>query len=155
MTDYGRETFDTLSVIYEYDDFMIQWSNIAGSETGPYGRNYGLEFKGTNGTLVANRENWEVYPEQNRIEAIESVPDFQDHRRHVANFLDCMKSRRMDTACTIDNGSLCAKYAHLGNISARTGTALVYDDARRTFNNREADRLLRPEYRKPWKFPQL
>jgi predicted dehydrogenase len=153
--DCYNETFDTLSVIYEFDDFIIQWSNVAGSETGPYGRNYGLEFKGTNGTLVANRESWVVIPERNNIEAVESLPDGQDHKDHVTDFLDCMKSRRKDTACTIDNGSLCAKYAHLGNISARTGSALAYDDTRKTFYNREVDRYIAPEYRKPWKFPEL
>ena len=53
------ETFDTLSVTYQFPDYLIQWSNVA-IESGPYGRNYGLEFKGTNGTLIANREsqNW-------------------------------------------------------------------------------------------------
>ncbi|WP_459188009.1 Gfo/Idh/MocA family protein [Parabacteroides sp. APC149_11_2_Y6] len=153
--DNYAETFDTLSVIYEFDDFLIQWSNIAGTETGPYGRNYGVEFKGTNGTLVANRESWEVYPEQNKIEAIKSMPNYQDHKDHVTNFLNCMKSREMNTACTIDNGSLCAKYAHLGNISARVKSALIYDDVKRTFNNAEADKLVKPAYRKPWKFPEL
>lgn len=153
--DNYAETFDTLSVIYEFDDFLIQWSNIAGTETGPYGRNYGVEFKGTNGTLVANRESWEVYPEQNKIEAIKSMPNYQDHKDHVTNFLNCMKSREMNTACTIDNGSLCAKYAHLGNISARVKSALIYDDVKRTFNNAEADKLVKPVYRKPWKFPEL
>lgn len=153
--DNYAETFDTLSVIYEYDDFIIQWSNIAGTETGPYGRNYGLEFKGVNGTLVANRESWEVYSEQNRVEAIKSMPNFQDHKDHVTNFLNCMRNRDMNTACTIDNGSLCAKYAHLGNISARVGAALVYDDMKKTFNNPDADRLIKPVYRSPWKFPEL
>lgn len=153
--DNYAETFDTLSVIYEFDDFLIQWSNIAGTETGPYGRNYGVEFKGTNGTLVANRESWEVYPEQNKIEAIKSMPNYQDHKDHITNFLNCMKSREMNTACTIDNGSLCAKYAHLGNISARVKSALIYDDVKRTFNNAEADKLVKPAYRKPWKFPEL
>ena len=153
--DNYAETFDTLSVIYEFDDFLIQWSNMAGTETGPYGRNYGVEFKGTNGTLVANRESWEVYPEQNKIEAIKSMPNYQDHKDHVTNFLNCMKSREMNTACTIDNGSLCAKYAHLGNISARVKSALIYNDVKRTFNNAEADKLVKPAYRKPWKFPEL
>jgi predicted dehydrogenase len=153
--DGYNETPDTLSVIYEYDDFLIQWSNVAGTETGPYGKNYGLEFKGTNGTLVANRESWVVIPERDSIEAVESLPDGRDRRNHVTDFLYCMKSRRKDTACTIDNGSLCAKYAHIGNIAARTKSGLVYDDTRKTFNNREADRYITSEYRKPWKFPEL
>lgn len=152
--DCYSETFDTLSVIYEYNDFIIQWNNVAGTETGPFGRNYGLEFKGTNGTLVANRESWEVYPEQNRIEAVKMTPQNNDHQDHVTNFLNCMKTREMNTACTINNGSLCAKYAHLGNISARVNSPLIYDEARKTFNNDEADKLIKPKYRKPWKFPE-
>lgn len=148
------ETFDTLSVVYEFDDFTIQWSNVS-IEAGPYGRNYGVEFIGTNGILVANRESWEVYPVQNKIEAIKSMPNYQDHRDHVTNFLNCMKTREMNTACTVDNGSLCAKYAHLGNISARVKSALVYDDVKKTFNHREANKLIKPDYRKPWKFPEL
>ena len=105
--------------------------------------------------MVANRESWEVYPEGNRIEHIKSLPNFQDHRDHVTNFLDCMKSRKMNTACTIDNVSLCAKYAHLGNISARVGSALAYDDVKKTFNNPMADKLIKPDYRNPWLFPEL
>ncbi|CAK7029229.1 MAG: Inositol 2-dehydrogenase/D-chiro-inositol 3-dehydrogenase [Parabacteroides sp.] len=148
------ETFDTLTVVYEFDDFIIQWSNIAGTETGPYGRNYGLAFKGTNGTLVANRESWEVIPEKDRAEAVTSLPDYRDHKDHVTNFINCVKSRNFDTACTIDNGSLCAKYAHLGNISARVRDVLTYDDINKSFNNKEANKLIKPSYRTPWKFPK-
>lgn len=152
--DNYAETFDTLSVVYEYKDLLIQWNNVS-VEAGPYGRNYGLEYVGTNGTLVANRDNWEVYPVQNKIEAVKVAANYQDHKEHVTNFLNCMKKREMNTACTVDNGSLCAKYAHLGNISARVRSALVYDDIKKTFNNKEADKLLKPDYRKPWKFPKL
>ncbi|MDR1517165.1 MAG: Gfo/Idh/MocA family oxidoreductase [Dysgonamonadaceae bacterium] len=151
--DNFAETFGTLSVIYEFGDYMIQWDNLAGTETGPYGRNYGLAFKGTNGTLVANREGWEVIPDQKKIEAVTVQPDFEDHKKHVAQFISCMKLRDMNTACTIDNGSLCAKYAHLGNISARVQSELVYDDAKKKFNNSSANKLIKPSYRKPWTFP--
>lgn len=148
------ETFDTLSVIYDFNDFTIQWNNIAGTETGPYGRNYGLAFKGTNGTLVINREGWEVIPEKNKAEPVKGEPDYQDHKKHVARFIECVKKRDFQTACTIENGSLCAKYAHLGNISARTGATLMYDDNKKSFNNDKADRLIKPDYREPWKFPK-
>lgn len=148
------ETFDTLNVVYEFDGFLIRWSNVAGTETGPYGRNYGLAFKGTDGTLVANREGWEVIPEAGRAEAARASSDPGDHKKHLADFIDCMKKRNFNTACTIENGSLCAKYAHMGNISARTGEVLTYDDSRKTFRNKEADKLLRPSYRSPWKFPK-
>ena len=148
------ETFDTMSVVYEFDDFIINWDNVT-IETGPYNKNYGVEFVGENGSLVANRESWEVLPFKDRIEPFQSLPDYLDHRDHLANFIDCMKKREMNTACTIDNGALCAKYAHLGNISARVGSDIVYDDVRKKFNNKDANKLFIKEYRKPWKLPIL
>ena len=148
------ETFDTMSVVYEFDDFIINWDNVT-IETGPYNKNYGVEFVGENGSLVANRESWEVLPFKDRIEPFQSLPDYLDHRDHLANFIDCMKKREMNTACTIDNGALCAKYAHLGNISARVGSDIVYDDVRKKFNNKDANKLFIKEYRKPWKLPVL
>jgi len=67
-----------------------------------------------------------------------------------------MKTRNYQTACTIENGSLCAKYAHLGNISARTMMALVYDDIAKQFIGApEADQYIKPRYRAPWKFPEI
>ena len=149
------ETFDTLTVLYEFDDFVLQWSNVAGTETGPYGRNYGVAFKGTNGTLVINRESWEVYPDGDRIDAFKKDPDTKDHPKHVTNFLEAMKQRDLSLACPIDNGALCAKFAHLGNISARVKTSLTYDDVQKTFHHPEADRLIQPVYRAPWTFPKV
>ena len=151
--DNLSETFDTLNVVYQFDKFNIRWSNTA-IETGPYGRNYGLEFQGTNGTLIVNREGMEVIPLGGRIEAIKDKPSNNDHYDHTTNFLDCIKTRNLETACPITNGSLCAKYAHIGNIAARTGEALTYDDQEQTFNNKQADKFITPEYRKPWKFPR-
>ena len=66
-----------------------------------------------------------------------------------------MKTRNFDTACTIDNGALCAKYAHIGNISARVKSDLVFDDVRKKFDNSEANKLITPDYRKPWKLPKF
>lgn len=157
------ETFDTQNVIYEFDSFVMNWSHTGGVETGPYNRNYGIAFKGTNGTLVADRDNWEVLPEWDgsnncpRIEeSIKMKTDNQDHRMHVASFIDCMKTRTFETPCTIENGSLCAKYAHLGNIAARSGAILTYDNEKQRFTQgKEANHFLKPRYRSPWKFPSL
>ncbi|MDR1200484.1 MAG: gfo/Idh/MocA family oxidoreductase, partial [Tannerellaceae bacterium] len=67
------------------------------------------------------------------------------------------KTRTYDTACTIENGSLCAKYTHLGNIAARTRSVLVYDDNTKKFtgNEGEANAYLTPSYRSPWKYPSI
>lgn len=152
--DNFAETFDTMSVIYEFDNFVMTWNNTT-IESGPYGKNYGVEFVGTNGTLVANREGWEVYPLQGKCEAAKCSPDYQDLTLHHTDFYNCMRTRNMQTACTIDNGAMCAKYAHLGNISARVGSALVYDNEKQRFDNKEANKLIKPTYRKGWEFPKL
>ena len=152
--DNFAETFDTMSVIYEFDGFIMTWNNTT-IESGPYGKNYGVEFVGTKGTLVANREGWEVYPLNGQCEAAKCTPDYQDLPMHLGNFFSCMRERKMDTACTIDNGAMCAKYAHLGNISARVGSALVYDNEKQRFDNKEANKLIKPTYRKGWEFPKL
>ena len=159
--DGAHETFDTQMVTYHFDKFVMTWENNAGTETGPYGKNYGLCFRGANGTLVANRDNWEIYPEKDTRTGAAKTPemtvkaDFQDQKLHVANFLECVTTRNSQTACTVENGSLCAKYAHLGNIAARTGKSLSYDDSRKKFDNSEADKYIQPVYRAPWKFPVI
>ena len=154
----SHETFDSQTVSYLFDDCIMSWEHNAGVETGPYGRHYGVLFKGTNGALVADRDNWMIYPEisrkENKIPEIKVVSDQQDHKKHVRNFIECVKTRNFQTACTIENGSLCAKYAHLGNIAARTNIALTYDDKTKTFTGSpEANKYIQPDYRAPWKFP--
>lgn len=151
-----HETFDTQSVLYQFDDYVMSWENNAGIESGPYGKNYGLIFTGNNGTLVANRDDWQVYPEKEKVPEKVVKADYQDHKNHVFNFLECIKKRDRNTACTIETGSLCAKYAHLGNIAARmSGVSLQYDDKNKSFSNTGANKYIKPGYRAPWKFPQV
>ena len=147
--DFG-ETFNTLQAVYELPHCQIRWSNVT-IESGPFGRAYGVEFKGTKGSLVANRESWEVIPQDGQLEPVVTKPTNNDHFDHTTNFLDCVRRRDPQTACTIQNAALCAKYTHMANIAARTRQSLTYDAAKRTFHNREADRLLMPSYRKPWR----
>src|SRR5690606_4091879 len=37
--DGVHETFDTQSVLYQFDDYIMTWENNAGMEFGPYGKN--------------------------------------------------------------------------------------------------------------------
>ncbi|NLJ01625.1 MAG: Gfo/Idh/MocA family oxidoreductase [Bacteroidales bacterium] len=151
-----HETFDTLSVMYQLDDHLLSWENNAGIESGPYGKNYGLIFTGKNGTLVADRNDWQVYPEGEKIPAKIVTADHKEHRAHVLNFLDCMKRGDRNTACNIETASLSAKYAHLGNIAARmNGVSLKYDNERKSFNVTSANKYLKPTYREPWVFPKI
>ena len=145
------ETFDTLSVDFELKDFSIFWNNTA-IASGPYGSVNGLEFIGENGTIVTNYDWWEVLPRDKRMEPRKVTATPGEHVVHTGNFLECVRSRRIDQlACPITHGVLCAKFAHLGNIAARTGKVLRYDDQRHTFHDKVADKFIAHPYRKPWK----
>ena len=144
------ETLDTLDVVFELDGLNIEWSNTATGQ-GPYGSVNGLEFKGENGTIITNYNYWEVIPNGNKMEPTKMMAWGDEHVAHTGNFLDCIRTRNMQTACTIQHGALCAKYAHMGNIAARTGLVLSYDDAKHTFHNKQADQFITHAYRKPWK----
>lgn len=146
----NHETFDTQSVTYKFQNHILTWEHNACNQLKHTGKNYGLQFIGSNGILVADREDWRVFPlNQSEPEKIVKT-DHQDHKKHVRNFLDCIKTGNRNTACTIENGSLCAKYAHLGNIAARADESLVYDDIQKRFNIKKANKYIKPVYRKPW-----
>ena len=151
--DAVNETFDTMNVTYDCGDFLMTWSNSP-IEVGPYWRNYGIAFQGENGTMLVNREGFEVIPFGDRTQNVKMGPTNNDRLDHFKDFVKCIKSRDLNTICTPEMGALAAKYAHLGNIAARTGEKLRYDDNKRRFDSSDkANRLLKPKYRAPWKFP--
>jgi len=157
--DRAIETSDTQNVIYEMNDWLITWEHNGGLEIGPYNQPYGLAWTGTNGTLVADREHWLVFPGKNeegyRMEVPEEYKaDGQYHINHVRNFIDCVKTRQKPAA-DIEIGHRACIYTHLGNISYRTGRRLVYDPATESIlDDPEATAMLTPFYREPYMLPK-
>ena len=157
--DHAHETYDTLNVDYQLDHLTISWQSLGGIQSGPYGKLYGLAFIGNDGTIVADRSEWILNPEmaddQPKAAAMSGKSDGNSSEEHVKNFLQCIKTRE-EPHCTVENGRLVAQYSHMGNIAQRTGSRLVWNDARKEFEkNKAASSLIRPEYRKPWSFPQV
>lgn len=151
------ETPDSLQAIYEFDGFNIMWDHAIGINDGAYGRNHGLGFVGENGTLVIDRDGWEVIPEDvNGKIRMEAVPlkkgTGQGLKNHVKNHLDCIASRNPNTNASIEIGAHIAKFSALGNIAYRTGKKLVWDGTKFT-NDIDANSYLIPNYRGPWKLP--
>ncbi|MDB5249164.1 MAG: oxidoreductase domain protein [Segetibacter sp.] len=156
---HAHETFDTMSVSYQMKDYVINWEHTAGTQTGPYGKSYGLAFVGNDATLVINREGWEVLPEiqdgNYKVPAMPKQGGGENHLPHMKNFIECIKTRK-DPACTIENGRLVAVYAHMANIALRTNSRLEWNEANKNFgNNASANALITPSYRKPWVLPKV
>ena len=74
---------------------------------------------------------------------------------HVANFLDCIKTRNKPN-CDIETGAHIARFAQMGNIAYRLGRKIVWDGDKQEFlNDPEANALTKAEYRAPWSLPKV
>ena len=163
----AQETPDTMTALYEFDEFLMTWEHAVGIELGPFQRAHGIAFVGNNGTLVVDRAGWELYPEEKlndrrpvgyKMLGRPRVVANQNERgldQHTQNFIECMRSRK-EPVCNADVGSLAAVNAHLGNIAFRTGGKVVWNSKNLTFeNSSEANKLLQVHYREPWKLPRI
>ncbi|UPK72841.1 Gfo/Idh/MocA family protein [Chitinophaga filiformis] len=154
--DDAAETPDTLTTVYQFDGFNIQWEHAIGIDGGPYGRDHGIAFIGNNGTLVLDRGGWEVIPEKGKMEAVprtKSVDNGLD--KHAINFLDVIKSRKLEDLNTpIQAGAHVARVAQLGNIAYKTGRKLNWNGAKEQFDDTAANKFLAAEYHNGYKLPK-
>jgi predicted dehydrogenase len=158
--DMALEMPDTLSVLYEMEGYNMIWEHNGGVERGPYIQSYGVKFIGSNGTLVADRDKWRIFPEGNgdelRMEEVPEQPsDHKSHLNHCENFIRAIRYGDPLNA-EIEFGHRSALYAHLGNIAYWANDRVVYDEELRKITSSEkADNLILPAYRAPWKFPSV
>jgi len=161
--DDARQTPDTLNVLYEYDDFAINWEHSVCLGNGSYGLGHGVVFQGNKGAVLVTRGGWQVIPEKERkdgqiVNKIEEKPwtkGASSLDQHVVNFFDVIRNGG-ETNCTVEMGKNVCMVAHMGNLAHRTGEKLNWDDVNNQFTNSEkANALLTPEYSDPWKLPQF
>ncbi|MBI1896185.1 MAG: Gfo/Idh/MocA family oxidoreductase [Acidobacteria bacterium] len=122
------ETPDTMQTLLSYPDQQVQahfestFVNARDAEM--------IEFMGTEATLYLDRGRYEIYPERgSAVKAEEWIlgegprgADFYKNpdgeALHLANWLDCIRSRR-PPAAPVEAGVLAAAAGHLGNIAYR------------------------------------
>jgi len=155
--DDASETPDTLQAVFEYDGFTMLWEHATGIDLGPYQKTHGVAFIGNNGTLVVNRQGWEVLSERNGDQMKIEVPQptrvqGSDLDRHTNNFIDCIKTGNEPNA-SIKVGATAALNAHMGNVAFKTGNRVYWDDQKREFTDKEANKHTGVTYRGPWKLP--
>lgn len=163
----ASETPDTLQTVYEYDGFSILWEHATGIDGGNYGRNHGIAFIGNNGTLVVDRNGWEVIPEtefqgwgKDGIPKIETVShgkgDFRGLDLHTQNFIEAVKSRDGSMLnAPIKVGYDAALVSHMGNVAFKTGDRIYWDETSGKFKNEEANQFLKAAYHNGWELPSL
>ncbi|MEO8171750.1 MAG: Gfo/Idh/MocA family oxidoreductase [Sediminibacterium sp.] len=158
--DSADETPDTLMALYEFDGFNIVWDHAVGIGNGNYGKDHGIAFIGNNGTLVLNRNGWEVLEEKkNDHKVVEPFHKSSDNGldKHWVNFVDVIKSKNLkDLNCPIQAGSDIASFAQMGNIAYRSGQKLFWDAGKQQFKDDAINKkYLMKEYNNGYQLPRV
>ncbi len=158
--DMLEETPDTLTTLYEFDNFNLVWDSAMGIDNGSYGRDHGIAYIGNNGTLILNRGGWEVIEERqskNKVSKPLVAANDNGLDKHWENFVAVVKSRKMaDLHCSIQEGAHVATIAQMGNIAYRTGQKLFWDTDKKRFTDDAVNaQYLMKEYHNGYKLPKF
>jgi predicted dehydrogenase len=113
----------------------------------------GVKFEGPGGWLCVSRGKIEA----SRPELLNDRFGPKDVRLpvsndHMGNFFECVRVRK-PPVCDAEVGHRAASVCHLGGIAIRLGRKLRWDPAKEEFvDDREANRHLAREMRKPWTY---
>ena len=161
MTDDNCETPDTQIAVFEYPGFTCTWEHREGNARPPDGLRHGMEFYGTKGTLLMDRNHWVVFSEKVGDEQL--IPDpptmkgsnSQMYIDHAAHWLDCLASRERPRS-DIEIAHRTAAAVQLANVAQKVKRRIVWDrEKERIVGDPEANALLGREYRKPWELPKV
>lgn len=137
--DLYEETPDTLTTLYEFDNFNMIWDSAMGIDNGPYNRDHGIAYIGNNGTLILNRGGWEVIEEKqskNKVSKPFVASSDNGLDKHWENFITVVKSRKKDDLhCPVSAAANVATVAQMGNIAYRSGKKLVWDATKEKFSD--------------------
>lgn len=166
--DDASETPDTLQAVFQYDNFNMLWEHATGIDNGPYGRREGIAFIGNKGTVVVNRQGWELIPELEWKDGIQryELPAIPKQNRpnnanylanHTRNFVEAIQKNDASILnCGIETGSVAAINAQMGNVAYKTGRKVYWDAAAGNFGTDEgANALITPTYHNGWTLPNV
>ena len=155
-----EETPDTLTTMYEFENFNMIWDSAMGIDNGSYNRDHGIAYIGNNGTLILNRGGWEVIEErQSKNKVVKPFVASSDNGldKHWENFVSVVKSRKMDDLhCPIQAGAHVATVAQMGNIAYRSGKKLEWNEDAHEFTDKAINKqYLMKEYHNGYKLPKV
>jgi predicted dehydrogenase len=154
------EFYDTLVTSFTYGDRMITWEGQCCQGKKQYGRDRGAAILGTNGTVIVDREGYQVFSlddklldEFNTRQATTSrdlVSVDEMTTRHFGNLIAAIKTGEK-LHSPIDDANIGVTMLHLSNIAWKLGRALRLD--RRdghVLGDKEAMSMWGREYAKGW-----
>lgn len=176
---YGdkRPTPDLHTVVYDYGDFILTMEvteftryrmksgyDVRMGDKFPDWLNNGtrIEIYGTDRIMYLGRMGggWQVFERQGRgknkvVKVVAEEYGRYPSELHEGNFIDCIRSRKQPNG-DIEQGHYSDTTAQMANVSYRVGKKLLYFDGKteRFTNCDEANKLLKPHYRKHYRVPE-
>jgi predicted dehydrogenase len=156
--ELAQETPDTLTALYEFDNFNLVWDHAMGIDNGSYGRDHGIAYIGNNATLVLDRGGWEVIEEKNSTSKVSKPlarPSDNGLDNHWVNFTSVVRSRKMnELRCPVNAAAHVATVAQMGNISFISGQRVVWDKVAEKFTDEKLNKqfMMKP-YHNGYKLP--
>ena len=136
----NRTTPDTLDVLWEYEDYILSFTNRVYNGYLPEGySDHGILFHGTNGTLRVDRGGYEVYsiPNNGGCEP-KKASGGPLNQPHWENFAQCIRSRK-DPICAVDVLNNTTRTCHMGTCAYVAGGKLYWDADKQKFVDGDKD----------------
>lgn len=164
---------DTQTAVFEYPDFNCVWNHRTWGTAPDPDYAWALFIYGEKGTLKASTMRADFIPEDKKEKTIhfdclferEQYPEDVTEkmielnaapatRKHMIDFLAAIDKRGRPVA-DIEEGHISTASCIMANLSMKVGRPLVFDPHKRVVvGDHEATKLLRADYRSPWKHPE-
>lgn len=175
--DSDQEIPNFQTATFEYDDGVILELEVRSLYTNPeFDKKSGAFFYGTEGWMYLGGGEFKTFfgtkdepgPSMSSADVqrpvLKNIADAKSEDAaklreleyvHFSNFIDCVRSRKwQDLHADILEGHLSTAFAHLGNISYRTGRKLTFNPhAEKFINDDDANTYLTRSYRQPYVLP--
>jgi predicted dehydrogenase len=152
---------DTQVVQYQFESFTVEWEHRQYAANNAEKHNVGCYFYGTEGTLhLGWRDGWTFYPAKQEIAPVHVEPQLHDPDGHNipelwADFLKTIETGGRPV-CDIETLHRSTAMSLLGMLSLKLGRSVRWDGAKEVIvGDPEANKLLRRDYRAPWKYPEI
>ncbi|MGB7844607.1 MAG: Gfo/Idh/MocA family oxidoreductase [Candidatus Acidiferrum sp.] len=154
------EFYDTLVTSFEYEDSLITWEGKSCQGMKYFGRDRGSTIMGTTGTVLVDRDGYEVYDLKGKkttefkvgstTSSTDTVGRDSMTDAHFANFIAGIRSGEKLNA-PISVGNIAVTMLHLSNIAWEVNRELHVDTKDgRIQGDAEAMKLWGREYEKGW-----
>jgi predicted dehydrogenase len=153
---------DTLQVLWEFPGMTMTWNLMQANSfhfgvgaPGP-GRHNGIVFHGKEATLtIVNYGAPQVLDRDGKAVVGQTYPDATPPSPgHEREFVDSIKSRR-ECSCSFARHLPLHTAMNLAHLSLKLGRKLQWDAEKwQVVADKEANAMLTPHYRAPWKLPE-